>query len=90
MRVVAEGLDPGTTRAGDVVTYDPVLALESETIETVAARMREHGIRRLPIVDDRGLIVGMVTSDDLAVMLGRELANVTEAIDDAADSTDSR
>jgi CBS domain-containing protein len=90
MRVVAEGLDPATTRIDDVLTYDPMTLRESDTIDAVARCMQKHGIRRLPIVDDAGKVAGIVTADDLLVQLGRQLNAVGEAIAEPADSTDSR
>jgi CBS domain-containing protein len=90
IRVVAEGLDPATTRIDDVLTYDPVTLRESDTIDAAAQCMRQHGVRRLPIVDDTGKVAGIVTADDLLVQLGRQLSALGEAIAEPADSTDSR
>jgi predicted transcriptional regulator len=74
----------------DVVTYDPVVVDEASSLESATARMREHGVRRLPIVDHDGAVVGIVTADDVAVLLGRELAELTSAIDENADASESR
>lgn len=90
LRVVAEGRDPTRTRASEIVTYDPFVIEEEAEIETAAARMREHGVRRLPIVDGSGKVVGMVTADDLLALLGREFANLCAGIEESADSSDSR
>ncbi len=90
LRIVAEGLDPRSVGVGDIVTYDPIVVREGDGIETVVARMREHGIRRLPIVNAEGRVVGVVTADDLFVMLGRELADLSEAVEGSADACDSR
>jgi len=90
IRIVAEERDPRTTRVSEIVTYDPVVVRDDDGIDTASARMREHGIRRLPIVDAQGNVVGMVTADDLVVLLGRELANVCEGIEESADTSDSR
>jgi CBS domain-containing protein len=90
LRIVAEALDPESTRVSEIVTYDPVVVSESDGIETVAARMREHGVRRLPIVDATGAVVGMVTADDIMVLLGRELASLCAGIEESSDACDSR
>lgn len=89
VRVVAEGRDPRSTRVSEIVTYDPVVVAGTDGIETAARRMREHGIRRLPIVEG-GSCVGIVTADDLVVLLGRELADLCEGINGSADACDSR
>ncbi|HEY3820287.1 MAG TPA: CBS domain-containing protein [Polyangiaceae bacterium] len=90
VRVLAEGLDAWTTKVGDIVTYDPVTVSVHEGIETAVARMRRHGVRRLPIVEDDGVAVGIVTADDLLVLLGGEIAAVCEGIENRADAEDSR
>jgi CBS domain-containing protein len=90
VRVVAEGRDPSTAQLGEFVTYDPITVSVLDGIETAVAQMRRHGVRRLPIVDGAGIAVGIVTADDLLVLLGREIAAICEGIDDRADAEDSR
>ncbi len=90
VRVMAEGRDPATSRTGDFVTYDPITISVHDGIETAVARMRDHGVRRLPIVDDDGVAVGIVTADDLLILLGGEIAGVCEGIENRADAEDSR
>jgi CBS domain-containing protein len=46
----------------------------------VTRYMRDFGLRRLPIVDGEGKLVGIVSADDVLQFLGRELFNVSEAI----------
>lgn len=85
-RVVAAGLDPEQTTAGEIATK-PVHTIPSDQpLERVIALMREANVRRAPIVRDER-VVGLVTLDDLVVQLSRELASLsgaaTIAIDDA-------
>lgn len=49
----------------DVMTEDLVTAKEQDSIEASLQRMQEHGVRRLPVVDDAGALVGILTTDDL-------------------------
>jgi predicted transcriptional regulator len=49
----------------DVMSTDLVTAREHDTIETSLKRMHEHGVRRLPIVDTAGTVVGILTLDDV-------------------------
>ncbi len=90
VRVMAEGRDPTTSKVGEFVTYDPVTVCVRDGIETAAEQMRKHGVRRLPLVDEEGLAVGIVTADDLLVLLGGEMAAICEGIDNRADAGDSR
>lgn len=53
----------------DVMTPDPVTAREDVPAETALKLMQTHGIRRLPIVDASGALVGILTLDDLLLYL---------------------
>jgi CBS domain-containing protein len=50
---------------GEVMTRDLVTAAEQDSIEAALRKMHEHGIRRLPIVDTTGALVGILTLDDI-------------------------
>jgi CBS domain-containing protein len=78
IRVVAEGRDARTATAEAVATLDPVVVRDVEGLETAARRMREYGVRRLPVVDERVRV------------LGRELGDLSEGFEASADATDSR
>jgi CBS domain-containing protein len=90
LRVVAEGLDPNTTRVSAIMTYDAATISNNATIEGAARQMRERGIRRLPIVDGDGRVTGIVTADDLTVLFARELADLGDGIGENVDSCESR
>jgi CBS domain-containing protein len=90
IRIVAEGLDARVTQVGDVATLDPVVVRDVEGAETAARRMREYGVRRLPVVDERGNVRGIVTADDLVRVLGQELGDLSAGLEASADVTDSR
>jgi CBS domain-containing protein len=53
---------------------------EDAGIFTATKHMRDCEVRRLPIVDQDGYLVGIVTLDDLLCLMGRELYNLTEGI----------
>ncbi len=90
IRVLAEGRDPAKTKVSDVLTYGPTTVDETDELETAVTRMRERGVRRLPIVDAKGRVTGIVTADDVMVLLGRELGAIGEVIEDGADADESR
>jgi CBS domain-containing protein len=49
-------------------------------IFTATKYMRDYEVRRLPVVDGQGRLVGIVSLDDLMRFLGRELYNLGEGI----------
>lgn len=49
----------------DVMSDDLVTVREHESIEAALKKMEEHGVRRLPIVDADGMLVGILTLDDI-------------------------
>jgi CBS domain-containing protein len=63
-RAVAEGIDPGTpvsaVMSGDPDTFDPDL-----DVWDAAAWITESGYRHLPVVDDEGSLLGVVSIRDL-------------------------
>ncbi len=85
VRAVADGTDPMTVSARTVCTPDPVVVAPGDTVSTAAALMREHAVRRLPVIED-GLPVGMVTLGDLAEAEDPEsaLADISRALPDDA------
>lgn len=63
VQALADGLDPDTARAQDVMTLDLACAAPNELMSTVAARMLDNEIRHLPVTDG-GVVVGMVSERD--------------------------
>ena len=76
IEVVAFGLDPATMTAGDVMSEKPVLVEEDDDLLDALARMRERGVRRLPVVRPDGGLSGMLALDNLLEALGEEFDGV--------------
>lgn len=53
---------------------------KDEGVYTATQRMMELTVRRLPVVDESGGLVGLVSLDDLLLLLSRELQNMAEGI----------
>jgi len=64
VRFVAEGV-PGETRVGEVMTRNLVTAGPGEAASRLLCTMLERGIRRIPIVDGEGRLLGIVSLRDL-------------------------
>lgn len=67
IRSAADGRDPHLTLVRDIMSSGVAWATETDPVEEAARIMREHHIRRLPIVDERHSLVGMVSLGNLAV-----------------------
>ncbi|WP_172382671.1 CBS domain-containing protein [Streptomyces sp. MNP-20] len=66
LRAVAEGADPLTVSAQAVCTPNPVVVSPDDEVAAAVGLMRDHAVRRLPVVED-GRPVGMVSLGDLAI-----------------------
>ena len=66
VRLVARDLSPTGTEVGDICTNEPTTIAASEEVAVAVAVMRRNSIRRLPVVDDVGKPVGIVSIEDLA------------------------
>ena len=61
IRVVAAGLDPGTTPVSQVMSSSLFTCSEQETADSVAQRMAEHRIEQMPVLGSGERLVGVVT-----------------------------
>jgi signal-transduction protein with cAMP-binding, CBS, and nucleotidyltransferase domain len=81
VRVMAQEKNPGEVRAGDILTRDVVTFQDSMGVYEAIQKMTAEGIRRMPIVDDGGRLIGIVTMDDIIRMLGEEMAAIAKNIE---------
>jgi CBS domain-containing protein len=72
VRAVADSRDPQLASVRDAMTAEVVYAYDDDSVEHGARLMREHQIRRLPIVDRQKNLVGIISLGDLAVDTGDE------------------
>ena len=67
VRGVAEDLDPSSAPVGDLCTTDVTALHPEDSVEDAVRIMREQALRRLPVVDESGQPVGIVSIGDLAI-----------------------
>lgn len=65
VRALARETDPAGASVGDYATTEVVIAAPDEELSAVARRMLERGVRRLPVVDANGDLVGLVSMRDV-------------------------
>jgi CBS domain-containing protein len=66
-RVVAKGKNPSDLTAKDAMTQPVISVTEDCSLEEVLAKMEEHQVRRLPVVDGSGCVCGIVSQADVAL-----------------------
>lgn len=66
LKVVADGRDPHNTRVDEVMTFNPVTCREDDGVSKALHQMADNQVRRIPIVDDNGRLLGIVAQADLA------------------------
>jgi CBS domain-containing protein len=78
--VVAEGLDAADVPVADVMQAKPAVIRGDKGILDAVALFAAKGVRRLPVVDNRGYAVGIITLDDILMLLGTEMGQVATAL----------
>ncbi len=78
IEVLGKGLDPATTTLGSLIHTPVVIAYESEDTAQVIGRMREHGVRRVPVVGREGEVTGIITLDDLLRLFVKDASALLE------------
>ena len=80
IEVVAPRIDPDSLTVGDIMGQKLITARESEGVFEVLQRMRVEGIRRIPVVDQCGGLVGIMTIDDLLEIIAEELSELSKLV----------
>jgi CBS domain-containing protein len=76
VEVLGNGRDAAQTYLSELMRRPVVVATDSEDADVVIERMRFHGVRRVPVVDARGALVGIVTLDDILAALLSEMQSL--------------
>jgi CBS domain-containing protein len=79
-RVIAGCKDPFTETVDNVMTKHVHVVSEDTSIEDVLSLMRSAEVRRLPVVDHESRLVGIVTLDDILLLLCEEIASIREVL----------
>jgi CBS domain-containing protein len=81
MQIVADGRDK-TTKVSDVMTTNVVTCLADEDVQNALDAMADYRLRRIPVVDVDGRIVGIISQADVATRVDQpeETAEVVKEI----------
>lgn len=81
VREIAKGSDPAASTMARFMGRPVTTLPENATREEITKKMRSHGIRRIPLVDGDGELVGIVSFGDLIFEIGEELFDLSHAIE---------
>jgi len=82
LRVVNKNLDPSQTPIDDVMTKEPVITFrEDMELPEILEEVQKNAFRRYPVADSDGNLVGLITLDDVIVLISKEMANVANIIE---------
>jgi len=71
----------GALPVANVMTRDPLVLRESESIVDAMVRLRQRGVRRAPVVAAGGDLVGIVSTDDLLGVIAEQLGSLARLVD---------
>jgi CBS-domain-containing membrane protein len=83
VRSSALGQDPTKIEVREMMTQHPIVVRESDDLSVVTRVMREHQIRRLPVIDTEGQLIGIVGIGDLSNRAG-DLDKTAEVVKNVA------
>jgi CBS domain-containing protein len=78
--IVAKGLDPEKLTLGDIVARELTVAQDTLGVAETVELMRSRGIRRVPIIDASGALVGIVSGDDILDLMAEELTALARMV----------
>lgn len=80
VEIIATELDPGVITVEDIMEPDLACARDSTGIFETIQYMQDRKVRRLPIVDERGALLGILSLDDLLELLSEELLAMAKLV----------
>lgn len=80
IEVIAKKVDPASVTVDDLMSRQPLVANESEQLSDVLQAMRMAGIRRVPVVDMRGALAGVVSIDDAFDIITGFMCDITGSV----------
>lgn len=83
IQVVAAGKDPNNVKVRDVMTRDPITCRADDDLQSAIDAMERRQIRRIPVVDESGQLVGIIAQADVATR-SDEPAKTAELVEEVS------
>jgi CBS domain-containing protein len=80
MEFVAKNVATDEVSVGDAMSYQLVTINEDAGLFETVELMRARGVRRVPVVDTEGALVGLVASDDALELLSEQLSDLVALV----------
>ena len=80
IEVLAESVDLEGVTAGDVMSFELVTAREDDDLFDTIKAMRAKAVRRIPVVDTGGALVGILSVDDLLDIFAEHLTDLAALV----------
>lgn len=80
VEVVAFEANPSDILVKDIMSKDLLIAKEKDDIYEVLERMKDKGVKRVPVVDIYGYLVGILSSDDILELISEELNDLVKIL----------
>jgi len=80
LEILAEDVDLDEVTIGDVMSYELVTVPEKTGLMEVIEVMRDKGVRRVPVVDNRGALIGILSVDDVLELISEQLEDLVRLI----------
>ncbi|NIP74088.1 MAG: CBS domain-containing protein [Gammaproteobacteria bacterium] len=78
VEVLAEEVDLNAVTAADIMSADLLVVGEGDDLWETVERMRDRGVRRAPVVNQRGGLEGILTVDDLIDLLAEQMSDLVQ------------
>ncbi len=80
VEVLGKELDPARVTLRQIMRTPAVIASTSEDVVQALERMKAHGVRRIPVVDESSRLAGILCLDDLVKRLAADATTLAEVI----------
>jgi CBS domain-containing protein len=78
IQVIAQSLDIAEFAVGDIMGPQLISVQEKEGVFEIIRLMRSKAVRRIPVVNQEGGLVGIVSADDILDLLAEEVAELAK------------
>ncbi|PLX84298.1 MAG: CBS domain-containing protein [Desulfuromonas sp.] len=80
IELLAAEVDLDSVSVGDAMSYELLMAREGDDLLETVKLMRNRGVRRVPVIDRGGLLVGIVSVDDVVELLSEQLTDLVKLV----------